>query len=730
MGANVAENAAKSPAPGAEQSSRKKRGNGETASPEALPILSDPSRSNEVGAGDSLGSPVPVSETGTGSGLEIESGADSDAEPDFPSFDVPGADPSDDVEPFVVVSTPEHVKAATAFFEAAKAAESDAQKKRARAQSQVFSLMQYLNNPTTGEPMTSQEHIDAGLEALKDRIYRVVYVWHLLDRVVEVDEGTGEPFCCGVKGAHWHMVIWFHREADGKDVRPTNRMVSDAFMVPSAKVVLPNEKAAQEGGESHKGRNAAEKAFFDLAEYLTHESRGKTAIRGVAQSERFYLVDNSQETKPGKYQYGRGRVVANFDFSKELDAHMAGRASAADNGMGLKARKTKLRRAVMDGMTLAEAREKDRDAYADDLPRLRDLAREYQELSPPPVGVAYRKASVLIHGERRGGKDILAAEIAEVLVALAAKAGQEWNVVKPGGEHSTEAVAGRRSGRRADVVVHEDARYYWVRSYDEALRYLDPNNAAETTARNANLPAVGPHAVMLTTSSLPTELALTMKARKSSEELAISNMSTRYPAVDVDEFLLRLGFVVEVAKLPELTDPHDPANKQTILDRAPVSISRVVEEPGARSDGVRTRSGSVLGKIHTSHRLEPLAVIAGARRAARFIAMEIIERYSSDIADGLADEIAGYATERTAIASETALALADRARAVEEEMVRRADSLGAACRDHFVASHLAGRDTPDPSGNLFAMTNGEIICSFCRLPATAPKPVSTVNPWG
>lgn len=725
----AAENAAENAVLVAEQSSVKKRLNGCTASAEPSPTPADPNDFKGSHARDSLGSRAAVSETAATFGLEIESAAESDAEPDYASFDVPGADPSDDVEPFVVVSTPEHVEAATAFFEAAKAKETDAQKKRARTQSQVFSVMQYLNNPETGEPMTSQEHIDAGLEALKDRIYRYAYVWHLRDRVVDVDEGTGEPFCCGVKGAHWHMVIWCHRGDGDAASRPTIRTVSDAFAVPSAKVKTPREAASRDGGQ-YKGANAAEKAFFDLVEYLPHETRRADGLRGIAQSERFYLVDKSQETKPGKYQYGRGRVVANFDFSKDLDSHMAGRASAADNGMGLKARKTKLRRAVMDGMTLAEAREKDRDAYADDLPRLRDLAREYQELNPPPVGVAYRKASVLVHGERRGGKDILTAEIAKVLVALAAKAGQEWNVVKPGGEHSTEAVAGRRSGQRADVVVHEDARYYWVRSYDEALRYLDPNNAAETTARNANLPAVGPHAVMLTTSSLPTELALTMKARKSSEELAISNMSTRYPAVDVDEFLLRLGFVVEVEKLPELTDPHDPANKQTILDRAPVSISRVVEEPGARSDDVRTRSGAVLGKIHTSHRLEPLAVIAGARRAARFIAMEIIERYSADISEGLADEIAGYASERTAIASETALALADRARAVEEEMVRRADSLGAACRDHFVASHLAGRDTPDPSGNLFAMTNGEIICSFCRLPATAPRPVSTVNPWG
>ena len=89
----------------------------------------------------------------------------------------------------------------------------------------------------------------------------------------------------------------------------------------------PKEIAAQEGTELHKGRNAAEKAFFDLAEYLTHESRGANAIQGVNQPERYYLVDRDQPGKPGKYQYGRGRVVANFDFSASLDAQTQARYS-------------------------------------------------------------------------------------------------------------------------------------------------------------------------------------------------------------------------------------------------------------------------------------------------------------------------------------------------------------------------------------------------------------------
>ena len=58
---------------------------------------------------DSLGSRVSVSETDTSS-------APTDTAVDYSAFDVPGADPSDDVEPFEVPSSPEHIEAARAFF--------------------------------------------------------------------------------------------------------------------------------------------------------------------------------------------------------------------------------------------------------------------------------------------------------------------------------------------------------------------------------------------------------------------------------------------------------------------------------------------------------------------------------------------------------------------------------------------------------------------------------------
>src|SRR5699024_8442495 len=102
------------------------------------------------------------------------------------------------------------VAEAKAFFTTAKAAESTEQAQRARMQSRVFSVMQYREHPETGEVMLTQEQIDEGLAAMGDRyaLHRWAYVWHPYDRLVEVDEGTGEHRCIGFKGLHVHMVLW------------------------------------------------------------------------------------------------------------------------------------------------------------------------------------------------------------------------------------------------------------------------------------------------------------------------------------------------------------------------------------------------------------------------------------------------------------------------------------------------------------------------------------------
>ena len=416
-------------------------GNGYTAAqtdPDDSEATVDPSSDQGTNADQharpSLGGRASVTET--------DAPAPTSAAPaDFAELDVPGADPSDDVEPFVVESTPAQVAEAKAFFAAAKAAESPEQVKRARMQSRVFSLLQYREHPETGEVMLTQEQIDEGLAALGDRLHRWAYVWHPYDRLVEVDEGTGETVCCGIKGLHAHMVLWV---ADADGPRPTIRTVSDAFSIPSARVKPPKETAEQEGTE-HRGRGAAEKAFFDLAEYLPHESRGKNAIPGIHQPDRHYLVDKTQEGMPGKYQYGRGRIVANFDFGRELDAHMAMRRSAADGGGGAKL--SKLFQAVGTGsLTLKQVRDQEPAIYfaKGNLEHFRKLRGDYLAYQDAPESVM----NFYVFGEGGTGKDLLAKALAR---ALAPDADKPY--FKVGGENvSWEGYDGE------PVVIWEDMR--------------------------------------------------------------------------------------------------------------------------------------------------------------------------------------------------------------------------------------------------------------------------------
>ena len=344
---------------------------------------------------------------------------------------IPGADPSDDVAPVVVESSDAEVAEALTFFADRKAEETSKQVERARTQSRVFSVMQYHRHPETDTVMLTQQQVDDGLRILAPDRY--AYIWHPYDRIVEVDEGTGEPTCTGLKGMHCHLVLWFTED------RPTIRTVSDALTIPSARVKPPNEEDVK-----RSGRGAAEKAFFDLVEYLTHESRAKDAIPGVTQPERWYLIDKDQDTKPGKYQYGRGRVVANFDYSSALDRHMAGRVSAAEGGKSLRERRRKLRRAVMEGLTLREAREADPDVYADDLPRLKTLRGDFLTTLNAPESVI----NFYIFGEGGTGKDLLAKGLARSLAPEVARP-----YFKVGGDNvSFEGYDGQ------PVVIWEDMR--------------------------------------------------------------------------------------------------------------------------------------------------------------------------------------------------------------------------------------------------------------------------------
>ncbi|GAA1908787.1 hypothetical protein GCM10009688_11430 [Arthrobacter gandavensis] len=638
----------------------------------------DHTTENDVSAGqkpvctrDSLGSRVSVSETDTSS-------APTDTPVDYSTFEVPGADSSDDVEPFEVASSPDHIEAARAFFERQKNSETQEQVKRAQTLSRVFSVMQYANHPETGEPMYSQEQLEAGLALLEEQFGTMwsAFIAHPLDRIVEVDEGTVDCRCTGLKGLHWHLVLWF------KEKRPKTRTVSNALEIPSARVRVPKEVVAEEGGDEHKGSGAAPKAFFDLCEYLPHESRRADAIPGVRQIERTYLTDNKQDGNPGKYQYGRGRIVANFDFSAELDAHMVGRVSAAEGGKSLTARKRKLRRAVMDGMTLDVAEVADRDAFADDLPRLEMLHSRYEQkrgaLVADGLGTTWHKSVLAICGPKGSGKGILADEVATQTQALVALAGYDWPYVQPPGRNALEAVGD------AKITHHDDARFDITPTYDETLRYTDNHRATEAYKRHSRSgQVVAPRLIMMSSTETPQSLGLTMKARKPSDVLAFNAQGAkRFPPVDIDEFLRRIGWAVEVS-IPEslqLTG-NDHEDYPVIRAEMLVSIRRVRVNSVRRIEPVLNREGQPLGEITTTHEMAPVAVVKGAQDAARFLAVSILMENNRDVIELIPEsELAAYLAQKAAIevaAAEESERRRQAAAAAAEEAEQRAAEIAA-----------------------------------------------------
>lgn len=593
---------------------------------------SDPHNSANVCGGDPLGSPPHKADTG------------------LSALPVSRTQPEGGRGPRIVASTPEQIAAAKAFYADWTANETEGQKMHAKGRSTVFSLMQYREHGDTGTLLWTREQWDELIAALEeaDVLDRHAAIWHDLDTLPDKS----------LKALHFHGVIRL-RPGHEKQVR----FLSIRASMPASRVQTPRDAYAE--GKVATGPLAADLAFFDFCEYLVHE--------------------DERSRKEKKHLYGRDEVIANFDFSEFLDA---GRPAKA-KGRGASAMTTRiaaLRRAVGDeGMTLDEAEKLDIDACFADLPRLEKLRSRYlaKPENQPKVGSGgvYRKASLGIFGPSRAGKDELAVEISQRLVALAALAGQTWEIVKPSGEHSTEDVG------TAEIAHHEDARFQFTRSYDDALRYADANQAAKQAGRGSNLAPVAPRAILLTTSETLGSFALSLKARKASDELAMS--FDKYPAINVDEFLFRLGWVVEVTK-PSWIGLRDLVNTRKEMM---VSISRVETEHDARIEVVSNRDGEDVGRIRTKHRLDPVAIIKGCENAARFLAMSIIEEYSPDVAAAIPDMLVEFASERLAIGQGVPLAHEQRAL---DALAMRQGLDRPEVTAHFRDAHLDGLDTPDP----------------------------------
>lgn len=333
--------------------------------------------------------------------------------------------PETPVSPVTPAATPvadTQLEAVRTFFEAAKAAETVSQMKRASLSATVFSIMQYEVHPDTGEAMITQAQIDQGLSM--DSIKRYAYAWHDLDRFdaqeAAEQQGKGRQVAAGaLKPRHVHLVVQCDHDY-------TIRQISNWFMVPAARVKVPRELAQAEGRKSYLGNGAREKAFFDLCQYLTHE--------GSKQRQ--------------KHQYDRATVVANFDFGAELDDHMASRAPGSKSND--QKQLDSLMLAVMHGeMSLREVRRDHPIFYGKYIDRFTKWRGDFLHHQPAPP----HRICFYFEGQGGVGKDLLAKALARTLVPGDWVPGVHDPFFTVGGENVTwQGYDGQ------PVVIFEEAR--------------------------------------------------------------------------------------------------------------------------------------------------------------------------------------------------------------------------------------------------------------------------------
>lgn len=270
-------------------------------------------------------------------------------------------------------------EAARDFFENAKRAETDEQRTRAKRRSRVFSVMQYETHAETGERMVNQAQIERGLSM--SSIKRWAYAWHDRDRFdaadAEYQRSKGRTVEVGdLKPRHIHLVLQCEDNY-------TIRQISDWLMIPAARVRIPNEQG------DYRGNGAREKAFFDFAEYLTHEGRNQA----------------------DKHQYDRSIVIASFDFSVELDQHTASRRGGSRGSSQKTKRRDEVRLQVMHGeVSLKWVRENEPEIYVADLTHLQKLQQDCRGHQPAPRHRTNYFIGGKAHDPRKGrtGKTALA----------------------------------------------------------------------------------------------------------------------------------------------------------------------------------------------------------------------------------------------------------------------------------------------------------------------------------
>lgn len=232
----------------------------------------------------------------------------------------------------------------------------------------VFNISQYLNHPVTGEKLVDMEDIKNALNSYKT-IKKWAYIIHDKDVWTEEDERKKVSFHAKageIRPPHVHIVL--NTENNYMDVSIIGKWLN----IPDNFIDLP------------KGRGA----FLDCVEYLTHEDEKQQAL--------------------GKYLYSDEEVFANFDFRKELQER-------ADKMLKYGAElsyRDQIRHDVMyGGLTLIQARERDKINYLNDYKELQRLRLEYINAQKPPR----TRMNFYIDGKGGIGKGLLSTALAKYL---------------------------------------------------------------------------------------------------------------------------------------------------------------------------------------------------------------------------------------------------------------------------------------------------------------------------
>jgi len=231
----------------------------------------------------------------------------------------------------------------------------------------VFNIMQYLNNPYTGEKLIDESQIQDLLEY--QTIKQYAYILHDKDVFDDDDENehittlknmykklsdeeknkmTLEEFVKEkqwkrsgeLKPPHYHIVL--------RTERTTEILTIARWLGIEPQYI---NKPHKRKGEHDDGKQS----FWDCVRYLTHESE--------------------KEQEAGKYRYDDSEVICNFDFREEVDKNVKELEK-----YGKESERDYYRRMVLyEGMTLKEVRTENPDAYMRDMIRLDKNRLKYLE---------------------------------------------------------------------------------------------------------------------------------------------------------------------------------------------------------------------------------------------------------------------------------------------------------------------------------------------------------------